>query len=298
LLAFTLIAINATAQHVQVSAGNVQRFSNFPSQYVTPRNIDVWLPDGYSKNKKYAVIYMHDGQMLFDSTNSWNKQEWHVDETVTELMAAGKMRDCIVVGIWNTPARFSEYLPQKPFEKLSSEQQEIIYEANSNGNQLFPKPVRADEYLKFLVSELKPFIDTIFSVSPDLQNTFIGGSSMGGLISMYAVCEYPQVFGGAACMSTHWMGLFTVADNPLPDAMLSYLSSHLPSPENHLLYFDHGTATLDAMYAPFQQRADSIIRAAGYTTKNFMSRVFDGADHSENSWSERLAIPLLFLLPK
>jgi hypothetical protein len=68
-----------------------------------------------------------------------------VDETVSELIAAGKIRDCIVVGIWNTAARFSEYLPQKPFEKLSSEQQEIIYEANSNGNQLFPKPVRADE---------------------------------------------------------------------------------------------------------------------------------------------------------
>jgi enterochelin esterase-like enzyme len=298
LLAFTLITIHATPQDVRVSAGKVQRFSNFPSQYVTPRSIDVWLPDGYSKNKKYAVIYMHDGQMLFDSTDTWNQQEWHVDETVQQLIEAGKMRDCIVVGIWNTAARFSEYLPQKPFEKLSSAEHEFIYQTNSNGNQLFPKPVRADDYLKFLVRELKPFIDTTFSVSSDQQNTFIAGSSMGGLISMYAVCEYPLVFGGAACLSTHWPGLFTLENNPLPDAILSYLSSHLPSPENHLFYFDHGTATLDAMYAPFQQRADSIIRAAGYTTQNFMSRVFDGADHSEKAWSERLAVPLQFLLGK
>jgi enterochelin esterase-like enzyme len=74
LLAFTIISFHAMAQDVHVSAGSVQRFSNFPSQYVTPRNIDVWLPDDYSKNKKYAVIYMQDGQMLFDSTNSWNQQ--------------------------------------------------------------------------------------------------------------------------------------------------------------------------------------------------------------------------------
>ena len=83
---------------------------------------------------------------------------------------------------------------------------------------MFPVPVQSDAYLKFLVTELKPFIDSTFSVATDRSNTFIAGSSMGGLISMYAVCEYPAVFGGAACLSTHWPGIFTAENNPIPEA--------------------------------------------------------------------------------
>ena len=79
------------------------------------------------------------------------------------------------------------------------------------------KPV-SDNYLKFLVTELKPFIDKKYSVYKDMNHTFIAGSSMGGLISMYAICEYPRVFGGAACMSTHWPGIFSAEGNPVPDA--------------------------------------------------------------------------------
>jgi len=113
---------------------------------------------------------------------------------------------------------------------------------------------------------------------------------------MYAICEYPQVFGGAACLSTHWPGVFTTVNNPLPDAFLAYLSAHLPSAESHRLYFDYGTATLDTMYAPYQQRADIIIRSGNYSAKNFMTKVFKGADHSEQAWNNRLEIPLQFLL--
>jgi enterochelin esterase-like enzyme len=121
---------------------------------------------------------------------------------------------------------------------------------------------------------------------------------MGGLISMYAVCEYPQVFGGAACLSTHWTGLFTLENNPLPEAMLDYLSSHLPSAGESSSLFRSWNGHTGCDVRPFQQRADSIIRTGGYTTKNFMTRVFDGADHSEKAWSERLAVPLQFLMGK
>ncbi len=102
------------AQNPKPSSGTVKRFESFPSKFVSPRNIDVWLPDGYDGKKKYAVLYMHDGQSLFDSTITWNKQEWGVDETLGKLMAAHKVRGCIVVGAWNTVLRHSEYFPQKP----------------------------------------------------------------------------------------------------------------------------------------------------------------------------------------
>ena len=155
-----------------------------------------------------------------------------------------------------------------------------------------------DNYLKIIVTELKPFIDSSFSTLSDQSNTFIAGSSMGGLISMYAICEYPKVFGGAACLSTHWTGIFTAENNPIPAAFMEYLQKHLPSSKNHKIYFDYGSETLDALYKPFQLQADQIMQQKGYTANNWITKEFIGADHSERSWNKRLDIPVLFLLKK
>jgi len=285
------------AQLPKVACGSVQRLEKFQSRFIDPRNVDIWLPDGYSKAKKYCVLYMHDGQALFDSTLMWNKQEWGVDETMCKLLAGKRIKDCIVVGIWNTAKRFPEYFPQKAFESLSpADQQQLLAIGRDKGTPLLGDGIVSDNYLKFLVTELKPYIDTHFSTLRDRKHTFIAGSSMGGLISMYAICEYPKVFGGAACLSTHWPGTFETGNNPVPGAFLQYLKTHLPSPKNHRIYFDHGDATLDAMYKPYQDEADKIMVAAGYTEGNWMSREYPGADHSENSWRKRLDVPLLFLL--
>ncbi len=243
---------------------------------------------------------MHDGQMLFDPAINWNKQSWNVDETAGRLLREQKIRDLIVVGVWNSGAkRHSDYFPQKPFETLSTPQRAAIYQAaRESGNKVFADSVSSDKYLKFLVTELKPFIDSVFSTYPDQSHTFIAGSSMGGLISLYAICEYPDVFGGAACLSTHWPGIFTMENNPFPAAFFQYLRQRLPDPATHQLYFDHGTTTLDAMYMPLQQKADIILRQKGFAPANWMTRVFPGEPHSEEAWSKRFDIPLLFLLHK
>lgn len=290
----------AYSQEVQVSSGSVKRFSLFPSSYVDARNVEVWLPDGYTPAKKYAVLYMHDGQMLFDSTSNWNKQEWGVDETMSQLLQQKKIKECIVVAVWNTGSkRHADYFPQKPFESLLQKQQDSIYTATATGSgSLFPVQVQSDRYLKFLVTELKPFIDSHFSTWKDRSNTFIAGSSMGGLISMYAICEYPAVFGGAACLSTHWPGIFSAENNLIPETFLNYLKRNLPDPATHKIYFDYGTATLDSLYKPFQQQADIIMKEKGFTGKNWITKEFPGANHSENAWRKRLSIPLLFLLGK
>ena len=154
----------------------------------------------------------------------------------------------------------------------------------------------SDNYLKYLVQELKPYIDQQFSTYTNAKNTFIGGSSMGGLISMYAICEYPNIFGGAMCMSTHWPGIFAMEDNPIPDAFLNYLSAKLPNPKNHQLYFDCGNLALDALYPPLQNKVDSVMRKKGFTKNNWMTKYFINQDHSEVSWNSRLDIPLTFLL--
>jgi enterochelin esterase-like enzyme len=257
-----LFHIGLNAQQPSVSSEELRRFSDFSSSFVGARNIDVWLPAGYSSKKKYAVLYMHDGQMLYDSTVTWNKQEWGVDETMTNLLKQKKIKDCIVVGVWNTGIlRHADYFPQKPFLSLATAQQDSIYKVTrGEGYALFAAPVQSDAYLKFLVTELKPFIDKTFSVKTDRANTFIGGSSMGGLISMYAICEYPDVFGGAACLSTHWPGIFATANNPIPDAFISYLKNNLPDPSSHKIYFDYGTAGLDSLYKPFQLQADAVMQ--------------------------------------
>ena len=138
--------------------------------------------------------------------------------------------------------------------------------------------IQSDGYLKFWVTELKSFIDKTFSTYTDCRHTFIMGSSMGGLISMYAICEYPQVFGGAGCLSTHWPGIFMMNNNSIPDAFVNYLKSHLPNPKTHKIYFDYGDQTLDAMYPPLQAKVDEVMKEKEYTPKNWITKYFPGQE--------------------
>ena len=157
--------------------------------------------------------------------------------------------------------------------------------------------IHSDNYLKFIVKELKPLIDEKYSTYSEKEHTFIMGSSYGGLISMYAICEYPEVFEGAACLSTHWIGTFN--DNPvIAQSFIDYFGKNVPDPKNHKIYFDYGTETLDQYYEPYQLKIDSIMRLKGYTESNWKTLKFEGKDHSEDSWRERLHIPVTFLLGK
>lgn len=282
----------------EVAQGRIVRLADFPSRHLAARHLDIWLPPGYSAQRRYAVLYMHDGGMLFDARHSWNGQEWGVDEAASELLAAGLVRDFMVVGVHNGgPRRHSEYFPQRPLAALPPAARRRVMAAERDpGVPLFAAPLQSDLYLRFLVEELKPHIDANFPTLPGPQHTFVMGSSMGGLISMYAALEYPQVFGGAACLSTHWPGIMPADDNPMPAAFYDYMREHLPAPGPLRLYFDHGTATLDAHYPPLQRQVDAIMRARGYGPAHWQTRVFPGAAHDEAAWRARLHHPLRFLL--
>jgi enterochelin esterase-like enzyme len=286
------------AQMPAVSSGTIRRIENFPSKFVAARNVDVWLPEGYSSKKKYAVLYMHDGAALFDSSKTFNHQEWGVDETVSKLLKENKIRDVIVVGIWNVPAyRFANYFPQKVIDSIDEPARTAIL------TQQIKVTPDADKYLQFIVTELKPFIDSAYSVKKDVKNTFIMGSSMGGLISVYALCEYPNVFGGAACLSIHTpLAAFELMNDNTDAAAASkfrnYLATHLPVANSRRIYFDYGDKDFDSSYQFYQTKIDAVMKQKGWLGKYWQTKYFPGAGHNENSWRKRLDIPLLFLIKK
>jgi enterochelin esterase-like enzyme len=253
------------------------------SQYVTHRHVDVWLPPGYYENGTscFPVLYLHDGQNLFDSTTSYSTVDWGVGKTMERLIAEDRVRETIVLAIWSTPQRLQEYLLRRPSEV--SRWRVIKTWLNFRG------PPKSDDYLKFIVEELKPFVDKSYRTKAGYENTFIMGSSMGGLISLYGMCEYPHVFAGTAYHSTYWPVVKGV--------MAGYLKENLPDPGTHKFYFDYGKGLWDRFYAPYQKQIDEVIRPAGYEEgKNWVTRKFEGADHSEKAWRERVYIPLEFIL--
>ena len=285
-------AAQASEPVPQPSWGKVERLANFSSKYVDPRNVDVWLPPDYNSAHRYKVLYMQDGQMLFDPSLTWNQQAWQIDQAMQKLLAAGKIRNTIIVGIWsNGKYRSSEYAPQKALPYLPEATRSMLVDKFLAG-----KP-RGDAYLHFLVDELKPEIDRRYSTLAGRDDTVIMGSSMGALISLYAISEYPDVFGAAGCLSTHWTGTFE-QNALIPLAFFNYWEAHLPDPKTHRLYMDHGTASLDALYAPHQTFFDILAHDKGYTSANYASHEYAGAAHTEVDWGRRVDVPLAFLLEK
>jgi predicted alpha/beta superfamily hydrolase len=279
----------AYARHAPAIAatGRVDSWQDVESAHVPARNVDVWLPPGYAAHphRRYPVVYMHDGQNLFDPQLSYTGVDWGIDETMTRLIAARRVREAIVVGIWNTPRRLQEYMPLAPV------QGESLPVGVDGFPPLARSDITSDAYLRFLVEELKPFIDATYRTRPGRRDTVVVGSSMGGLVSLYAAAQYPQVFGGVGALSTHW---------PVGEGVaVDWLGAHLPDPRTHRIYYDFGTATLDAQYAPYQQRMDALMRAHGYREgRDWITRRIEGAEHSERAWRARVDVPLEFLLGK
>ena len=226
---------------------------------------------------------MHDGQNLFDPLQAYAGVDWGISEAIGRLSQAGVIQEAIVVGIWNTDKRWQEYMPQKAVDMPQAASLKKALSEQHEGE------VISDNYLRFIVREVKPFIDSEYRTLPGQESTVVMGSSMGALASLYALCEYPETFGGAGCVSTHWPAA--------SETLIAYLAQALPRPGHHRLYFDYGTEDVDAPYEPYQAQADAVMRAAGYREGiDWMTNKFVGAGHSEKAWRERVHIPLQFLL--
>lgn len=282
-----------------IAQGRLDHHPAFASKFVASREVTVWLPEGYDPAKPLPVLYMQDGQNVFEASRAYGGHTWGVIDTLSARIKSGDLPPVIVVGIDNGgQLRGREYLPRKIYDHMPLEARTRMAK-NWGGEPL------SDQYLKFLVTELKPFIDKTYATESDATHTFIMGSSMGGLISFYAQGEYPQVFGASASLSMHW-----VLDNPwlnTPDDAINapqviqafddYLAMSRLNPTTGHVYIDQGTETLDAHYRPYSLGVAAAMKARGWQDgPHFSSQIFPGADHSETSWAKRLEIPLNFLL--
>jgi enterochelin esterase-like enzyme len=292
-----LLALLLAAPAAAQADGRLIEWEAVASAHVQPRNVTIWLPPGYdAARRRYPVIYMMDGQNVFVAARAYGGEEWGVDEALSRMIASGRTHGAIVVGVWNTNLRGREYLPAGVVAALPADERARV-EATHGGASL------ADDYLRFLAEELKPRIDREFRTLAGARDTGIMGSSMGGLISLYALGEYPGVFGQAASLSIHWP-----LGNPLPGqgaspttvaaAFGQWLTARRAlNPARNRLYVDIGDQTLDAFYPPYQVPMLITLHARGWRTgRTLEARQFPGTAHNEAAWRARVETPLAFLL--
>ncbi len=245
---------NVVRKHTAGKQVHIMDTAFFIPQLNRTRRIWIYLPEGYAKAKKhYPVLYMHDGQNVFDAATS-SYGEWGVDECLDSLIRSGKPA-CIVVGIDNGPERMNEYNPY--------------------GFQNFGKG-EGDQYLDFLVQTLKPFIDKKYHTLPEKENTMIAGSSMGGLISYYAMLKQPGVFGKA--------GIFSPAFWTAPD--IKSLTDSLAFQVNGKFFFYIGEKEGASFVKDMQDIEDSL----GEKSSAMIYSVTDPAGrHNEKAWRKWFA---------
>lgn len=263
--------------------GTLVYWTEVSSDFLGPtRHVSVWLPPGYDENREapYPVLYMHDGQNLFDPRLGGAQGDiWDVDDAVINLVEQEKIPPIIVVGVWNSAERMTEYSPWHD----------------------------APNYARFLMEELMPRVNVAFNTATGPENTAAMGSSMGGLLSYYLVTYHPDVFGSCGCVSSafilsealmaNWSPQLEDGEEPDTTTFIERdLEAGLEVPDNVRYWFDYGTVGGDANYdAPHQHVRAWLLEAGLVPGEDFVIRVYEGADHNEAAWRERLEDPLLFL---
>jgi len=253
--------IEINTQHRFEILGQIEYQYQFSSRYLkNERDLIVWLPPSYYKSKKrYPVLYMHDGQNLFNPATSFSGNDWRVDETIELLHEKKLIEEFIVVGIHNTKERLAEY---------NFFTQEGKY------------------YALFIMNELKTFIDSNYRTKPDSKNTALMGSSMGGLISFQIGWMLPNVFGKIACLSNS----FWVDDRMI----FEFIQETEIKRKKQKIYIDCGTA--EKQLIRDNKRMCALLRRMGVPENNSVYCNFEkDAKHNEVDWANRLYKPLIFL---
>lgn len=227
------------------------------------RQIRIYVPPNYANtDKRYPVLYMHDAQNLFDAATSY-AGEWGVDETMNALAKAGKL-ELIVVGIDNGESK-------------------RMTELNPWQNPQFGAP-EGKEYIEFIVNVVKPLIDKQYRTMPDRANTGIMGSSMGGLISHYAINQYPQVFSKAGIYSpSYWIST----------ASIDFITNK-PAEKDARLYLATGEKE-GGLQVPDVKKAYAAILQAGHSIENTSLKIVAGAEHNEKFWRDDFEKAVLWL---
>jgi predicted alpha/beta superfamily hydrolase len=271
--------LTATARVAGITVANWGRHSiryhhNFYSEHLrNQRTISVYVPPGYDEDssRHFPVLYMHDGQNLFDAVTAFGGVPWGADETADRLIRANRIRPLILVGVANTRERIREYGPTGRRARGTS---------------------RSYRYGRFLVEELKPFIDRTYRTAPGTPNTGVGGSSMGGLISLFLARWYPDVFGLCMAMSPSlwWDRELVLRSWPSERAWLRGLR----------FWIDMGTdeggtsASRREQVRRVRRLAHMLERSGLRDGREFHYLEVEGGQHNERDWGARFESALEF----
>lgn len=247
---------DATSSDGSGITGTVSYHRDFYSpQLENHRDLLVWLPPSYESqpDSHYAVLYLQDGQNIFNPATSYTGVDWQVDEAASRLMAENRIHEVIIVGIANTHDRHAEYSPGE----------------------------KGLTYSAFLINTVKPFIENNYRIASGPRNTAVMGSSMGGLISFHLAWEYPESFGLAGCLSPAFL-----VDRK---AIVHRVQSHRGARPPIRLYIDNGTIGLEQRLQPATDAMITALCQQGFSTgQNLIYRQWEGAEHNEAAWAERV----------
>lgn len=274
----------------QESSARMIEWTGLAAPGIPDERVTIWLPPGYDSKpaRRYPVLYMWDGQNLFDPAKTHYGKAWMVQDVLGAMAAAGSAEPHIVVGIWSPPGldRYRVYAAQKLRERVGGA-------VAADMDRMAGGPIASDAMLAWTADVLKKRVDREFRTKAAARDTTIVGASMGGLMACYALIERPDVFGRAGCVSSH----FALADPQLaaqhpPEiekAWSDYLASRLGKSNGRRVWMDHGTTTLDACYGPWQIAVARDFTANGWVEgRDFTARVYEGAEHDENFWHQRM----------
>lgn len=257
-------------------AEQIKIHENFGSAHLhSPRSVLVYLPPGYNAgaDRRYPVLYMHDGQNLMNPQDAFGGVAWEVDQTAQELILAGEIEPLIIVGIYNAGEhRIDEYTPIK-----------------SNVGRMKGKGGRADFYGRMIIEELKPFIDREYLTKPEREFTGLGGSSLGGLVSLYLGFKRPDVFSRLAVMSPSvWWANNQIIREIAADGERLPLRIWLDIGKKEGVRIKHQVHALR-----------EILLANGWTENADLAYFeFPEARHDESAWAARFGEVLKFLFPR
>ncbi len=258
------------SQHTLI--GEIRLHPAFPSSFLENiRDVIVYLPPGYGSEdwRRYPVLYLHDGQNLFDSATAFGGTEWQVDETAERLMSRGSLPPLIIVGIYNTGEhRIDEYTPTAdPRQKRGG---------------------KADSYGRFIIEELKPFIDRRYRTLAGPEFTGLGGSSLGGLVSLYLGLKYPYVFSKLMVMSPSvWWDYGFI---------LRYVKA-LPAKPSTRIWLDIGTKEGTFTPSYVRELRDLLIAQGWRLNADLRFKEVRGGQHNERAWAKRVGAAMRFLYP-
>src|SRR5689334_4816515 len=253
--------------HGQIT-GTVRYHRGLKGAGLQERDLVVWLPPGYSTDstRRYPVVYMQDGQNIFDPVTSAFGVDWSIDETADDLIRKKLIEPIIVVGIYNTSDRMKEYTPGD----------------------------KGTLYMDFVVKTVKPLIDSTYRTLPDRKHTIVGGSSAGGIISFMLVWEHSDIFSKAICMSPAFQSL-----SPGGWDYARVVQTSNGKKKDVFFYIDNGAIGLDSQLQPGIDSLLTALKSKGYEEgKDFVFLRDPTAKHSEADWARRFPRALVTVLGK